>query len=85
MRYEMILALIASLMVATTNAGECLTTQDQYVTVSKTIISSMSSMSTFSVPWTSDSGKACMTYDEVHAQDPDGLLDRLFTPGGIGK
>ena len=32
----------------------------------------------------SEPGKVCMTYDEVHAQDPDGLLDRLFTPGGIG-
>ena len=60
----MILALIATLAVATTNAGDCVTTQDQYATVLRTREGPGQTGSRTSTK-TSDPGKACMTYDEV--------------------
>ena len=59
MRYQMILALFASLVVATTHAGECVTTEDWYVSVE------MLPVVHGSCCRTSDPGKACMTYAEV--------------------
>ena len=60
----MILALIASLAVATANAGGCVTTEDQYASVLRTNEGPGTTGTRISKT-TSDPGKACMTYAEV--------------------
>ena len=60
----MILSLVATLAVAAADAGECVTTLDQYVSVLRTQ-EGPGQTGTRSSTTTSDSGKTCMTYAEV--------------------
>ena len=63
MNYLVVLALVAILAVATTNAGGCATTEGQYAKNLRW--KEPRSTATQSKTTTSDPGKACMTYAEV--------------------